>query len=1464
MNELMNIFGQVSGPQSFDQIRISIASPERIHSWSYGEIKKPETINYRTFKPERDGLFCARIFGPIKDYECLCGKYKRMKYRGIICEKCGVEVTLSKVRRDRMGHIELASPVAHIWFLKSLPSRIGLLLDMTLKDLERILYFENYVVIEPGLTPLKQHQLLSEEDYLKAQDDYGDDQFTASIGAEAMRTMLSAIDLNEEKVRLRDELRDTGSEARRKKLVKRLKLVEAFVESNSRPEWMILEVVPVIPPELRPLVPLDGGRFATSDLNDLYRRVINRNNRLKRLIELRAPDIIVRNEKRMLQEAVDALFDNGRRGRIITGANKRPLKSLSDMLKGKQGRFRQNLLGKRVDYSGRSVIVVGPELKLHQCGLPKKMALELFKPFIYSKLELYGLASTIKAAKRMVEKERPEVWDILEEVIREHPVLLNRAPTLHRLGIQAFEPVLIEGKAIQLHPLVCTAFNADFDGDQMAVHVPLSLEAQLEARVLMMSTNNILSPANGKPIIVPSQDIVLGLYHITLERTDALDPMHRVLPWPDFEAAASGVAPSLEVKSAADLRNEFAEKLRKGDIRIFNTESPGSPFAWSDLDELQAAVESGRVLLYLVPLFTSIGEIERALAARVVSLHTPIRARFHTIDENGRPVVQEVATTSGRMLLSEILPRNPAIDFELINCLLTKKEVSNVIDQVYRHCGQKETVIFCDHLMTLGFQQACKAGISFGKDDLIIPEAKRELVSQAQDQVKQYEQQYQDGLITQGEKYNKVVDVWSRCTDKVAEEMLKKIRSAAPGEPVNSVWMMSDSGARGSAAQIKQLAGMRGLMAKPSGEIIETPIISNFKEGLTVLEYFNSTHGARKGLADTALKTANSGYLTRRLVDVAQDAIITEEDCGTTRGLMTRAVIDGGEVIAPLADRILGRTAAVDILDPLKGEVVLQAGGLIDEDAIDQIERAGIDSVSIRSVLTCEARIGVCGKCYGRDLARGTVVNMGEAVGVIAAQSIGEPGTQLTMRTFHIGGAAQRGAEQSSVEAASDATIEVKNRNVVLNSSGVPVVMGRNCEIVLLDEAGREKARYRVPYGARLLADEGAQVKRGDRLVEWDPYTIPIITEKDGIAHYVDLIEGLSVRETIDEATGISSKVVVDWKQQPRGSDLRPRITLRGEDGEVLTLANGLEARYFMSVDAILSVDNGAHVKAGDVLARIPRESSKTRDITGGLPRVAELFEARKPKDFAIISESEGRVEFGKDYKAKRRIVVASTEEDKEAVEYLIPKGKHISVQEGDYVQKGDLLMDGNRVPHDILRILGVEELANYLINEIQEVYRLQGVRINDKHIEVIVRQMLQKVEIEDPGDTTFLAGEQIDRSEFDLENAKAEREELQAAVAHPVLQGITKASLQTNSFISAASFQETTRVLTEAAVSGRIDTLTGLKENVIVGRLIPAGTGSVIARLREVAAERDRELAAIAASEEEPAQLVGVDKRTA
>jgi DNA-directed RNA polymerase subunit beta' len=1364
MNDLMSIFNQQGAPQTFDQIKISVASPERIRSWSFGEIKKPETINYRTFKPERDGLFCARIFGPIRDYECLCGKYKRMKYRGIICEKCGVEVTLQKVRRERMGHIELAAPVAHIWFMKSLPSRVGLLCDMTLKELERVLYFENYVVTEPGLTPLKLKQLLSEEDYIKAQEEYGDDAFTGLIGAEAIKFMLSGIDLHEEKLKLREEMIATTSDAKRKKIVKRLKVVEAFIESGARPEWMVLDVVPVIPPELRPLVPLDGGRFATSDLNDLYRRVINRNNRLKRLMELRAPDIIVRNEKRMLQESVDALFDNGRRGRVITGANKRPLKSLSDMLKGKQGRFRQNLLGKRVDYSGRSVIVVGPELKLHQCGLPKKMALELFKPFIYAKLELYGMASTIKAAKRMVEKERPEVWDILEEVIREHPVLLNRAPTLHRLGIQAFEPILIEGKAIQLHPLVCTAFNADFDGDQMAVHVPLSLEAQLEARVLMMSTNNILSPANGKPIIVPSQDIVLGLYYISL--------------------------------------------LREG--------------------------EAGEGMV-----FGTISEIEQALNNKTVSLHTKIKARYHGVDAAGKPMVERVETTPGRMLLSEILPRHPSLPFSIINRVLTKKDITNVIDIVYRHCGQKETVLFADRMMGLGYRNACRAGISFGKDDLVIPLAKQTLIKRAQGQVDEYEQQYQDGLITRGEKYNKVVDVWSTCTEKVAEEMMKGISDTGKGQ-VNSVYMMAHSGARGSAAQIKQLAGMRGLMAKPSGEIIETPIISNFKEGLTVLEYFNSTHGARKGLADTALKTANSGYLTRRLVDVAQDAIITEVDCGTIKGLNVKAVIEGGDVIAPLSERILGRSALIDVVHPKTKEVLVAAGDLIEEAEIDIIDRAGIDMVSIRSALTCKTEMGVCAKCYGRDLARGTPVNMGEAVGVIAAQSIGEPGTQLTMRTFHIGGAAQRGAETNSVEASFDAKLQIKNKNVVANSEGRMIVMNRNCEIVLVDADGREKARHRVPYGAKLLAQEGAQVKRGQKLADWDPYTMPIITDREGTAHYADLVEGLSVREVMDEATGISSKKVTDFRQQARGAELRPRIVLHDAKGEVIKLSNGMEARYFLPVDAILNIENDTHVKAGDILARVPREGTKTRDITGGLPRVAELFEARRPKDFAIISDVDGRIEYGKDYKTKRRIVVRPMDESVEAREYLIPKGKHIAVQEGDMVQKGDLLIDGNPVPHDILAVMGVEALADYIINEIQEVYRLQGVKINDKHIEVIVRQMLQKVEITDTGDTTLLTGELLDRTEFLQINEKAVLENLRPAQGKAVLQGITKASLQTRSFISAASFQETTRVLTEAAVSGKVDTLEGLKENVIVGRLIPAGTGSVVAKLRLIAAGRD------------------------
>ena len=1372
MNELTKFFGQVTATQRFDTIQIKIASPEQIRAWSFGEIKKPETINYRTFKPERDGLFCARIFGPVKDYECLCGKYKRMKYKGITCEKCGVEVTLQKVRRERMGHIELASPVAHIWFLKSLPSRIGLLTDMTLKDLERVLYFESYVVVEPGLTPLKQNELMSEEQYQAAVDEYGVDAFTVGIGAEALRAMLADIDLEEELETLKDDLRDTTSEAKRKKLVKRLKLVEAFIASGSRPEWMIMEVIPVIPPELRPLVPLDGGRFATSDLNDLYRRVINRNNRLKRLMELRAPDIIVRNEKRMLQESVDALFDNGRRGRAITGANKRPLKSLSDMLKGKQGRFRQNLLGKRVDYSGRSVIVVGPELMLHQCGLPKKMALELFKPFIYSKLELYGYATTIKAAKRMLEKERPEVWDILEEVIREHPVMLNRAPTLHRLGIQAFEPKLIEGKAIQLHPLVCSAFNADFDGDQMAVHVPLSLEAQLEARVLMMSTNNILSPANGKPIIVPSQDIILGLYYMTMERD-----------------------------------NEPGEGM----------------------------------------MFADMGEVQHALDSKVLSLHAKIIARYHGVDEEGKPKVYRVNTTAGRMKISEVLPKHPKIPFDLINKLLTKKEITNVIDAVYRHGGQKETVIFADRIMGLGFANACRAGISFGKDDLIIPEAKIKLVSQTEAKAKEYEQQYQDGLITQGEKYNKVVDAWSHCTDQVSDEMMKVISADRPGVPINSVYMMAHSGARGSVAQMKQLAGMRGLMAKPSGEIIETPIISNFKEGLSVLEYFNSTHGARKGLADTALKTANSGYLTRRLVDVAQDCIVYEEDCGTDVCITVSAVVQGGETVVDIGEQVLGRTMGEDVLHPTTGAVLVKKGTLVEEPEAAILTEAEVESIKVRSPLTCASKAGICASCYGRDLARGTRVNLGEAVGVMAAQSIGEPGTQLTMRTFHIGGAAQKGSEQSFVDAPFDGTVRLYECNTVKNSDGILVIMSRHAEMAMIDAQDRERARHRIPYGAKLLTKDKAKISRGDKLCEWDPYTLPIITEKEGAVTYVDLMEGVSLIEKMDEATGISSKVVVDWRSQPKGTDLKPRITLRDKKGNVVMLDDDLEARYFLPVDAILSVENGQVVNAGDVLARIPRESAKTRDITGGLPRVAELFEARMPKDHAIISEIDGRVVFGKDYKSKRRIIVESAEDGVEPREYLIPKGKHLAVQEGDYVQRGDPLMDGNPVPHDILAVMGVEALAEYLVNEIQEVYRLQGVKINDKHIEVICRQMLQKVEITEPGGTTYLVGELVDKSEFEKVNAKAFDDGEKPALANPVLQGITKASLQTQSFISAASFQETTRVLTEAAVSGKIDTLIGLKENVIVGRLIPAGTGAVMNRFRSIAAERDEELVATA-----------------
>jgi DNA-directed RNA polymerase subunit beta' len=1369
--EIMNLFSPQAPAQVFDQIRISIASPEKILSWSYGEIKKPETINYRTFKPERDGLFCARIFGPIKDYECLCGKYKRMKYKGIICEKCSVEVTLSRVRRERMGHIELAAPVAHIWFLKSLPSRIGLLLDMTLKDLERILYFEYYVVLEPGLTPLKDRQLLSEDEYLKAQEEFGPDSFTATIGAEAIREMLKALDLDKMQAELRVALTETDSDIKKKKFAKRLKLIEAFIMSGNKPEWMILTVVPVIPPDLRPLVPLDGGRFATSDLNDLYRRVINRNNRLKRLIELRAPDIIIRNEKRMLQEAVDALFDNGRRGRVITGANKRPLKSLADMLKGKQGRFRQNLLGKRVDYSGRSVIVVGPELKLHQCGLPKKMALELFKPFIYSRLDAKGLSTTVKQAKKLVEKEKPEVWDILDEVIREHPVLLNRAPTLHRLGIQAFEPVLIEGKAIQLHPLVCAAFNADFDGDQMAVHVPLSLEAQLEARVLMMSTNNILHPANGQPIIVPSQDIVLGLYYLSL----------------------------------------MSEGM------------PGEGKAFGDM-----------------------AAIEHALHAKVISLHSKIKYRWVGVDEKGKDYTKWYDTTPGRVILGNVLPRSVKAPFDIVNKLMTKREISGMIDQVYRHCGQKETVIFCDRIMSLGFYHAFKAGISFGKDDMVVPASKWKIVETTRDLAKEFEQQYNDGLITQGEKYNKVVDAWSKSTDAIADAMMKEISTTkkdANGRDmqVNSIYMMAHSGARGSPAQMRQLAGMRGLMAKPSGEIIESPIISNFKEGLSVLEYFNSTHGARKGLADTALKTANSGYLTRRLVDVAQDCIITIEDCGTRDGIKVRAIIDAGTVVAPLAIRILGRTTAEDVKDPASNKVVVKRGTLLTEPEVEAITNASVQEMKIRSVLTCESKNGVCGACYGRDLARGTPVNMGEAVGVIAAQSIGEPGTQLTMRTFHIGGAAQI-SEQSFIESNFDGKLKFKGKNIAKNTEGDVVAMVRNMVVAVVDPDGTERAHHRIPYGARMRVEDGDKIKRGARIAEWDPYTRPILTEVEGTVQFEDMVDGLSMSEAVDESTGIAKRVVIDWRtgSSRNQADLRPAMVINGKDGKILKLARGGEARYLLAVDAVISVDPGGKVKAGDVIARIPTESAKTRDITGGLPRVAELFEARKPKDAAIIAEIGGTVRFGKDYKNKRRITIEPTGKGDEPKEYLIPKGKHIHLQDGDVIEKGDYIVEGNPAPHDILAIKGVEELAAYLVNEIQEVYRLQGVNINDKHIEVIVRQMLQKVEIDDAGETELLQSEQIDRSEMDEINVRAEAEGKKPASGHPVLLGITKASLQTRSFISAASFQETTRVLTEAAVNGKADTLDGLKENVIVGRLIPAGTGAMMNQLREVAVKRD------------------------
>jgi DNA-directed RNA polymerase subunit beta' len=1383
-----NPFNPVQAPRTFDEIKISLASPERILSWSFGEIKKPETINYRTFKPERDGLFCARIFGPIKDYECLCGKYKRMKYRGVTCEKCGVEVTLQKVRRERMGHIELAAPVAHIWFLKSLPSRIGLMLDMTLRELERVLYFEQYVVIEPGLTDLNYGQMMNEEEFMDAQDVFGEDAFNAGIGAEAIREMLSNIDLEAEADQLRADLAEATGELKPKKIIKRLKVVESFLESGNRPEWMILTVIPVIPPELRPLVPLDGGRFATSDLNDLYRRVINRNNRLKRLIELRAPDIIVRNEKRMLQESVDALFDNGRRGRVITGANKRPLKSLSDMLKGKQGRFRQNLLGKRVDFSGRSVIVTGPELKLHQCGLPKKMALELFKPFIYSRLEAKGLSSTVKQAKKIVEKERPEVWDILDEVIREHPVLLNRAPTLHRLGIQAFEPTLIEGKAIQLHPLVCSAFNADFDGDQMAVHVPLSLEAQLEARVLMMSTNNVLSPANGKPIIVPSQDMILGIYYISLERE--------------------------------------------------GMKGQGMTFA-------------------------SPQEVNHALDAGIVHLHSKINCRVEQVDDEGNSIFVRYETTPGRVRLGTLLPLNTKAPFDIVNRLLRKKEVGEVIDIVYRYCGQKESVIFCDQIMTLGFREAFKAGISFGKDDMVIPDSKWHIVNDTRDQVKEFEQQYLDGLITQGEKYNKVVDSWSKCSDAVADAMMGEISSmkvddAGTEMEPNSVYMMAHSGARGSPAQMKQLGGMRGLMAKPNGEIIETPIISNFKEGLTVLEYFNSTHGARKGLADTALKTANSGYLTRRLVDVAQDCIVREIDCGTENGITASAAVNDGEVVASLSERILGRVTNEDVLKPGTEEVICPRGELIDERMADLIENSGVPTLFIRSPLTCEAEDGICATCYGRDLARGTQVNPGEAVGIIAAQSIGEPGTQLTMRTFHIGGIAQ-GGQQSFQEASVDGKVELRNANILKNRDGEMVIMGRSVEIAIMDENDVERASHKLTYGSKIMVKDGDKVARGDKLYEWDPYTLPIIAEKAGTAKAVDLVPGISVRDETDDATGISQKIITDWRSAPKGSDLKPEIIIMDANGDPERNELGNPISYALSVDAILSIEDGQEVKAGDVVARIPREGAKTKDITGGLPRVAELFEARRPKDHAIIAEIDGYVRFGRDYKNKRRISIEAAEEGAEPVEYMVPKGKHIPVQEGDFIRKGEYIMDGNPAPHDILNIMGVEALADYMVDEVQDVYRLQGVKINDKHIEVIVRQMLQKWEITHSGGTTLLKGEQVDKAEFDEVNAKAAAKGLDPAKGGPILLGITKASLQTRSFISAASFQETTRVLTEASVQGKRDKLIGLKENVIVGRLIPAGTGGATFQIKKIAADRDTvvvESARIAA--EEAAALLG------
>ncbi len=1383
MKDLLDLFKSQGQVEDFDAITIGLASPEKIRSWSFGEVKKPETINYRTFKPERDGLFCAKIFGPIKDYECLCGKYKRLKHRGVVCEKCGVEVTLAKVRRERMGHIDLASPVAHIWYLKSLPSRMGLLLDMTLREIERILYFEAYVVVDPGMTDLERGQLLSEDSYLDAIEQFGDD-FDARMGAEAIYELLRHVDLSQEIRTIREELPKTNSETKIKKFTKRLKLMEALVQSGNRPEWMVLKVLPVLPPELRPLVPLDGGRFATSDLNDLYRRVINRNNRLKRLLDLSAPDIIVRNEKRMLQEAVDALLDNGRRGRAITGTNKLPLKSLADMIKGKQGRFRQNLLGKRVDYSGRSVIVVGPTLKLHQCGLPKKMALELFKPFIFSKLERRGMATTIKAAKKLVEKEGPEVWDILEEVIREHPVMLNRAPTLHRLGIQAFEPVLIEGKAIQLHPLVCTAFNADFDGDQMAVHVPLSLEAQLEARSLMMSTNNILSPANGDPIIVPTQDVVLGLYYMTRESALA----------------------------------------------------KGSGMTFRDIAEVHRAFETGHA-----------------------ELHAKCRVRLmQTEYDDSGEIVEEwgvVDTTVGRALLSALLPRG--LPFRLINQPLTKRAISKLFDTCYRVIGLKDTVIFSDQLMYTGFHHATRAGVSIGVDDMVVPSEKADIIAGAERLVKEIEDQYASGLVTTGERYNKVVDIWSHANDQVARAMMDKLGSetvksgegtAVTQDSFNSIFMMADSGARGSAAQIRQLAGMRGLMAKPDGSIIETPITANFREGLNVLQYFISTHGARKGLADTALKTANSGYLTRRLVDVAQDLVVTEQDCGTTESLTMNPIIEGGDVIEALGDRILGRVVAEDVVRAGDGEVVAPAGTLIDEKWVDVLDEHGIDEVKVRSAITCQTRYGVCASCYGRDLARGHRVNVGEAVGVIAAQSIGEPGTQLTMRTFHIGGAASRAAAVNGIEVKSTGSIKLVNMKTLSHQDGTFVSVSRSGELVVNDEVGRDRERYKVPYGASLSIADGAEVRAGQTVATWDPHTHPIITEVAGRAVFQDLDDGVTVSRQMDEITGLSSVVVLDLKQRSSSAkELRPVLKLIDEKGRELKIpGTDIPAHYFLPPNAIVTVNDGDSVNVGDVLARIPQESLKTRDITGGLPRVADLFEARRPKEPAILAEATGTVSFGKETKGKQRLVITNSDGDQ--IETLIPKWRHVTVFEGEHVEKGEVVCDGAPDAHDILRLKGIHELTRYVVNEVQEVYRLQGVKINDKHIEVIVRQMLRKVEIKESGDSNFLKGEQVERERLMDDNDALVSEGSSPAVAEQLLLGITKASLATESFISAASFQETTRVLTEASVTGKHDELRGLKENVIVGRLIPAGTGYAYHATRRRKGARGESAAAIAA----------------